>query len=429
MSRKTYDKFITVLILVYALVVCILGPLTLAATAKLRSQTNPEETVTQVPTVSAVSEKTAIPIPETAPVQDTQPSDSFKVQTGELLTALPDAELAPEITEAQATAAAETEPPETVPLETFDQELYLHFANMPVYFQNDYPNVMYGSGTVAGDGCSVTSLAMVASYMTGYDYAPDTLAKYFGGQAENHIDRLEIGSDALGLVWEKAENWDFVYAALKEGKVAIVLMGSSSFTTTQHFIVLNGVTNDGKVMVIDPNNRNYTKWDLEDGLIHGFPTSAIWSGYQGGWIYDKSAMPEEVPFYEEPPIDYSNPRYPHIQLSDEDMALFAKVVWAEARGESEEGQQAVAEVIMNRLNSENFGDTVRDIVYDDGQFRTVDILKDAEPYQAQYEAIERAIYGPYILPENVMHFATFQTNANVWGKIGGHIFCYEYECN
>ena len=50
-------------------------------------------------------------------------------------------------------------------------------------------------------------------------------------------------------------------------------------------------------------------------------------------------------------------------------------------------------------------------------------LNDNACYQAQYEAIESAIYGPYILPEDVMHFATNRVNENVWGQIGGHIFC------
>ena len=103
----------------------------------------------------------------------------------------------------------------------------------------------------------------------------------------------------------------------------------------------------------------------------------------------------------------------------------ARVVWVEAQGECEEGQQAVAEVILNRLASEKFGTTVKSVVYAEGQFRSVPLLEDAEPFQAQYEAIERAIYGPYILPEDVVHFATFRTNDNVWGQIGGHIFCYE----
>ena len=148
-------------------------------------------------------------------------------------------------------------------------------------------------------------------------------------------------------------------------------------------------------------------------------------GYSGGWIYDKAAMPQE-PFlyYEEEVLRES--RYPGLALTTEDLDLLAKVVWVEAQGESFEGQQAVAEVVLNRLVSPNFPNTVHDVIYAEGQFRSVPYLDDAEPYQAQYDAIERAIYGPYILPEDVFHFATFRTNNNVWGQIGGHIFCYEY---
>lgn len=64
------------------------------------------------------------------------------------------------------------------------------------------------------------------------------------------------------------------------------------------------------------------------------------------------------------------------------------------------------------------------MIYGQDQFRSASVLEDAEPYQTQYEAVERAIYGPYVLPETVVHFATFATNRNIWGQIGGHIFCY-----
>ena len=52
---------------------------------------------------------------------------------------------------------------------------------VPLYFQNDYPDQRYGNGTVATSGCGITSLAMVATAMTGYVYRPDELADYFGG--------------------------------------------------------------------------------------------------------------------------------------------------------------------------------------------------------------------------------------------------------
>ena len=303
------------------------------------------------------------------------------------------------------------------------------YKSVPRYFQTDYPDNMYGSGTIASSGCSVTCLAMVATYLTGHEYLPDELAGYFGGVAENNIQRLENGAEAMQLPWEKMENFHKTMDALREGKVIIALMESDSlFTDTQHFIVLTGINEAGLIMVNDPYEPNYNKWDLKRAFREGFTEGDICCGFSGAWAFDKSAMPEEPFLYYEEDLR-GEPRYPDIHLTYEERQLLARVIWVEAQGECEEGQQAVAEVVLNRMASPNFGNTLKGVIYAEGQFRSVPYLEDAEPYQAQYEAIERAIYGPYILPENVMHFATFQTNANVWGKIGGHIFCYEYECN
>lgn len=297
---------------------------------------------------------------------------------------------------------------------------------IPLYYQTDYPNTMYGSGTIESSGCSITSLAMVASYMTEHQYLPDELARYFGGRAENNIARLEKGSETLKLKFKKSENWDVTYAGLQQGKVAIALMEANSlFTDSQHFIVLTGLTPDGKILVNDPYEPNYSNWLLRKGFEEGFAPSDVLTGYSGAWLYDKYAMPEEPFIYFEADIDRSNPRYPHIELTFEERKLLAKVVWAEARGEPEEGQQAVAEVVLNRLASKNFPNTLNDVIYGANQFRTVSVLDKAEPYQAQYDAIDRAIYGPYILPEDVVYFATYAVNQNQWGTIGGHIFCYD----
>ena len=299
------------------------------------------------------------------------------------------------------------------------------YDRVPLYFQTDYPNTMYGKGTVANNGCSVTCLAMVATYLTGHEYLPDELAGYFGGVAKNNIERLEKGADAMQLPWEKMENFDKTMEALRDGKVVIALMDSLSlFTDAQHFIVLTGINDAGLIMVNDPFEPNYDKWDVKRAFQEGFREGDICYGFSGAWAFDKSAMPEEPFLYHEEDLR-GEPRYPDIQLSYEDRQLLAKVIWVEAQGECKEGQQAVAEVVLNRMASPNFSDTLKGVIYAEGQFRSVPFLEDADPYQAQYDAIERAIYGPYILPEDVVHFATFRTTDNVWGRIGGHIFCYE----
>ena len=299
------------------------------------------------------------------------------------------------------------------------------YISVPLYYQDDYPDTLYGDGTVKTSGCSVTAISMIATYLTGYEYLPNELAYYFGGRAINNMARLEYAAETLALPYEKPKNWDFTFAELKEGKVAIVLVSENSkFTDSQHFIVLTGVTEDDKILVNDPSAVNYKRWDLKEGFESGFAATDIIAGYEGAWVFDKTAMPEEITRYFEAPPETPDPRYPDIDLSYAQMQLIARVVWVESRGEPAEGQQAVAEVVLNRLASDEFPDDLQEVIYGEGQFRSAPFLKDAQPGQAQYEALEKAIYGPYILPEDVTYFATTAVNDTVWGEIGGHIFCY-----
>lgn len=361
-------------------------------------------------------------LPEEEIPGETAPEEIVPEQT------LPE-ETTPEETVPEETLPEETVPEETVPEETVPEETEpekpVTIHNVPLYFQTDYPDTMYGAGTVATSGCSITCLAMVATYMTGHSYLPDQLARYFGGRAVNNMARMEHGSNVMQLPYSKNTNWHETLAALENGKIAIVLLNEkSAFTASQHFVVLTGITEDGKVLVNDPYLPNYGRPELERGFVDGFAPGYLSNGYEGGWVYDVDAMPEEPFLYYEEEPELPEPRYPELKLTAAERELLAKVVWVESRGESFEGQQAVAEVVFNRMMAEGFSDTLAGVIYAPGQFRSVDFLEDAEPYQTQYEAIERALYGPYVLPEDVFYFATFQTNDNVWGKIGGHIFCY-----
>lgn len=323
-----------------------------------------------------------------------------------------------------------TEPEETAPSQAAEAPTYFDGTDadshtFPLYSQLDYPNKRYGSGTVATSGCGITSLAMVATYLTGHAYYPDELAGYFGSYGENNVQRFEYGARQLKLPIRKADTILDVFAAVKNGDVAVLLMDYMSiFTDTQHFIVLTGIHEEtGKIMVCDSYPPNYEKWDLKRGFVEGFEEKDLMLGYDGGWIFSVRGMPE-VPFIykeEKPKVE---PRYPGVALTWEQQQLLAKIIWLEARGESREGQQAVAEVVLNRLVSGKFGDTLEAVIYGEGQFRTTPFLDEAEAWQAQYEAIDNALEGPYILPMNVMYFATYPENDQVWGKIGGHVFCY-----
>lgn len=358
--------------------------------------------------------------PETsAPTEQTLPPETMET-TAPMETTVPE------------TTVPETLPPETIPEETEPEETEpskIHtgaIEEIPLFYQTDFPDEIYGSGTVSSSGCSITSLAMVASYLTDHLYMPDELADYFGGCADNNIERLEYASDALQLPYEARLNFDETMAELREGNIAIALMDSDSiFTDSQHFIVLAGYNDDGKIVVYDPYEPNYSHWQLERALEEGFEPGDICAGFSGGWVYKVDDMPEEPFIYVEEVVEVEY-RYEGLELTDEEKYLLAQMIWVEAQGEPREGQQAVAEVVLNRLAADNFPDTLRNVIYAQGQFRSVPHLEDAKPNQTQYEAVERALYGPYILPMDVVFFATYPVNDNVWGEIGGHVFCHQW---
>lgn len=340
----------------------------------------------------------------------------------------------------ETTIAQESLPEETLPEETLPEETALEpeetleetvpelktYDTVPLYFQNDYPDTMFGSGTVETSGCSITSLAMVATYLTGHEYLPDELAGYFGGRAENNVARMEYGIEKLKLPCRRAENWHVVMEALEDGKVVILLVDEKSiFTDSQHFVVLTGLTDDGKILVNDSNALNYERWDLKEKLITGFEESDLWPGYNGAWVFNKKDMPKKPFIYEEKKV-FVEPRYVGVTLTMDEREMLARMVWVEARGESEEGQQAVAEVVLNRLYAGNFQSSIESIIMAQGQFNSAKFLDDAEPNQTQYEAVERALKGPYVLPITVVYFAREPVNTMVWGWIGGHCFCSQW---
>ena len=324
----------------------------------------------------------------------------------------------------------ETEPieEETVPEEIPEEAIIEESEDgrfFPDYTLDDYADVMYGDGTIKNNGCSVCCMAVAATYLTGHQYYPDELAKWFGSKANNNVDRLRYMANALHLPMTEAENYNFVKEALWEGKIVIQLMnGKSLFTKSQHFILLKGFNEDGRIVVYDPSNTNRSSWRLAQGFEDGFSTDEICWGYDGAFIFDPAKMPDDPFIYEPPARPYVEPRYDGLTLTDAETKLLAKLIYVEARGECEDGQQAIAEVVLNRLTSDLFSGSITAMINDESQFVPNKLIKEAKPGQAQYEAIDRALYGPYVLPKDVLFYGRVRTTDSEWGSIGGHIFCY-----
>lgn len=121
-------------------------------------------------------------------------------------------------------------------------------------------------------------------------------------------------------------------------------------------------------------------------------------------------------------------RYAELHFSDEDVYILACLVYHEARGESFEGQVAVVEVVLNRMLSGYFPDTVEEVVFqkygDVWQFSPAPYLYSAEPDKEQYLAVHTAIEErEHILSEDTVYFSTVPYNESVDMIIGNHYFC------
>ncbi len=77
-----------------------------------------------------------------------------------------------------------------------------------------------------------------------------------------------------------------------------------------------------------------------------------------------------------------------------DLYLMAKAIYAEGRGESYTGQVAIGAVIMNRVRSSSFPNTVAGVIYQKGAFTAVaDGQINLEPNQTAYDAARDAMNG------------------------------------
>ncbi len=115
-----------------------------------------------------------------------------------------------------------------------------------------------------------------------------------------------------------------------------------------------------------------------------------------------------------------------------DLQLIARAINGEARGESYEGQVAVGAVILNRVKSSKFPNTISGVIYQAGAFTAVSdgqinvpidekstVVKAAQDALNGWDPTGGAIY--YFNPNTA-------TSSWIWSRpqiktIGSHIFC------
>ena len=163
-------------------------------------------------------------------------------------------------------------------------------ANVPLYLQYDitWGTQAYGNGTIKKNGCCPTCLAMVFSYLCQQNIYPNDVTAWAG-------NRYYV--NGAGTSWSifapAATQWgvkctnigksqNSMVEALGNGKIIIASMGPGTFTKGGHFIVLTGITEDGKIKVNDPNDSG-TKRHSEKA----FEQSLIIRECKNMWVFEK----------------------------------------------------------------------------------------------------------------------------------------------
>lgn len=117
----------------------------------------------------------------------------------------------------------------------------------------------------------------------------------------------------------------------------------------------------------------------------------------------------------------------NINLTEDEIDLLARIVWLEANGEPVEGQQAVVEVVFNRMASDLYPDTLYDVLSQKNpvQFCSWKNRNHAEPTEKEYQSIKQVLNGnTSILRNDTLYFSTKPLTSNTDVRIGGHSFCY-----
>lgn len=146
----------------------------------------------------------------------------------------------------------------------------------PVVYYNQtdarWGNKLYGkTGTIGAEGCGPTALAIVVATLVDSSVTPYDVAKWSaetGHRCEgngSYHSLIPDGGAHYGLtVTGIGDNSTKLVEALQDGKLVIALMSKGHFTNGGHFIVLRGITEDGKILVADPASvkRSNQEWEL-----------------------------------------------------------------------------------------------------------------------------------------------------------------------
>lgn len=206
------------------------------------------------------------------------------------------------------------------------------------------------------------------------------------------------------------------------GTITAVKTGDSSVST------LSKMGSRGEeVRRIQQKLKNWGYYTGSVDGIYGSQTQSAVRKFQrdNGLTVDGIAGPKTLSY-----LGISSGSSGNGQYSSNDVYLLAKVIAAEARGESYVGQVAVGAVVLNRVSHSSFPDSIAGVVYQPGAFSCVnDSNWSVAPTAESQKAARDAING-WDPSGGAIYYYNPAKTSNQWIRsrpvivtIGSHLFC------
>lgn len=141
------------------------------------------------------------------------------------------------------------------------------------FYKKDYADVSYGYGTTVSEtGGGPVSMAMVISTLTDKEVSPAEAASWsleHGYRCEGngtYWSYFDAYAKKNGLNCTQSNvNSESIIDNLKNGNPIIMSVKEGTYTNEGQFIVLTGITEDGKIEIVDPSSEEKSQitYDLD----------------------------------------------------------------------------------------------------------------------------------------------------------------------
>lgn len=112
--------------------------------------------------------------------------------------------------------------------------------------------------------------------------------------------------------------------------------------------------------------------------------------------------------------------------TEEDLYILAHVICGEAQSYSDEEQLYVGSVVLNRVHSASYPNTIKDVVFQRNQYScTVDGNYHRTPTERNWANAKYLLENGSVLPGNVVFQSGHRQGKGVYVKTSRHYYCYQ----